>query len=293
MECSPITDPVEGMPITDNMRECSIRLHYDSATYTGDKKILSVNANFAFSTGLSYVNFLPKCPVGTDIECDIAEQTENGFAIGDLDGFQNDALVGTLYVSYDESITDATLVVSIVNVELSDSDYQMITLPDVSDEIVIGNGGEVVPPNPPVEGVEFDSDLGVDQDNGILYNVPLNTTYGALLEKITTDGTITLRNKDNEVVTDNDTPVGTNYSITIEIEGEDPIEYVIAVSDDFNGDGRLLNGDYRALLRLFKAANKDVIYRRVGNFNLDTTVDISNGNLRQFIRRFKASESGE
>ena len=297
LECSNLVDAIEGVENTDNMRQCLVRLHYDDSIYTGDKKILSVNANFSFSSGVSYVDYLAKCPVTDKTECDVAEDTENGFAIGDLNGLDNDSLIGTLYVRVDESLTDATLTVGLTNIELSDSDYEMVELNDASGTIVIGNGGNVNPPEPSTNSITFAGDLSVDEDNKIVYNIPLETTYASLLSNITTNGTVTLKDKNGEAVNgDNlsDTLVGTNYSILVTFDNAETLEYKMAVSDDFNGDGKLMNGDFRVFLRLFKADDKELIYRYVGGFNTDVeNTSLTNGNLRKFIKRFKEYDNAQ
>ena len=297
-----VTYPENNQGIGDSMASngeyiCGIKLFYDTDTYNSvDKKIYSVNANFNLPTGVSYVDFSTVCN-----DCDVAEHTENGFAIGKLEGLSNDSVIGTLKIKLPEGVTDATYDIGLTNVELSDSDYEMIELNDASDTIVIGNGGNVNPPQPGTNGITFANDLSVDEDNRIVYNIPLETTYAALLSKITTNGTVTLKNKNGEAVTgDNlgDMLVGTNYSILVTFDNEESFEYKLAVFDDFNGDGKLMNGDFRVFLRLFKADDKELIYRYVGGFNTDVeNTSLTNGNLRKFIRRFKeydnAQESGE
>ena len=271
IECSKMVDTVEGIPNTGNVYQCAIHLHYDDTVYNGNKKILSVNANYAFSTGISYAGFLPKCPVASATECDVAEYTENGFAIGDLDGFQNDSLTGTLFVTVDDSLTNATLTVGLTNIEFSDSDYQMLSVSNANGTIVIGNGGTVQP----IDDITFASDLGIDEDNKIVYNITLGTTYGELKEKITTDFEYTLYDSDNNLVhaSENDFVLETGSKLVfVTREGNSQtstnVTYRLAVLDDFNGDGKLKLSDLSTLFQLYESDNNEPIYRYVGKFSL-------------------------
>lgn len=296
LDCSLVEENMpnvgDDIQITAGMYKCEVGVHFDEDVYNGGKKILSANAHFALSEGLNYVTFSPVCPNEND-ECDVAEYSENGFAIGDMDGFENDSLIGTLFVSLDDHETDATYNVSLIDVELSDSDFEMLTLSNLSDSIVIGSGGEEPPENPVVD-ITFDN-LDVDEIYNIIYNVPVRTPFSTLREKIDTDYDYVLFDSfgvqvDEEELDDFILQTGSVLSFVTGVDNDNNptyISYQIAVLYDLTGDGVFMLNDITTLLRLYSSNNTNLLYRRAGDLNL-TLSEIEISDVTTYLRRYNA-----
>lgn len=112
--------------------ECSITANMVTIT------ALSVNANYSVTEGLTYGSF------ATDSECTgsycwtIYAQSENGFAVGNTTGITGSSLVGKIkYTIPETAASNQIYTITLTNVELSDDNFEMIYLDDVSSDIRI------------------------------------------------------------------------------------------------------------------------------------------------------------
>ena len=254
--------------------KCGIKLYYDTNTYNETKKILSVNANFSLPTGVTFNEFSFLSDA-----YDVAEFTENGFAVGDTDGLENETTIGMLVVDIDESITNGTFTIGLNNIELSDSEYVMIPLENATTTIVVGDGGDTPGGDTPTPSgdVTFDNTVSVAESDEVIYNVPLGTTYSSLLSKITTTGTITIYDDLGNTIAESNygnANVGTGCRIVIRMDANTTHEYHFATSNDYNGDGLLDMSDISKLFYLWKSGNSEVIYRYAGDLDHDGDVPI-------------------
>lgn len=103
--------------------ECDLYLN------TSEKNILSVNANYDFDEGVSYVSY------GVDASCtgdkclEPLAITENGFAIYNTEGVTGNVFLGRLVIKFDDDVTpNKEYKIGLKNIELSNSDYEMIEL---------------------------------------------------------------------------------------------------------------------------------------------------------------------
>ena len=164
---------------------CNVYLNVASGT------ILSANANYDFANEISYVSFTPnsECDGG---ECfDVAEATENGFAIGSVAGFNNDILLGTLSVELSGNANaNSQYKVGLTNIELCDNEYTMYSINKFS--------------------------VNVRSKNNVatLSNITLST--GSLNETFDSNTTAYTATVDKNVstITINATPTDTNATIT-------------------------------------------------------------------------------
>ena len=129
LDCeSPVNSPSEV--------ECDIKMSYDTSTYNDNNKILSVNANYDLPNGVEYVSYLSNCT-----DCDIDEQTENGFAIVRLEGLANDFVIGKVKLSIPSDIEFGTeYAIGLKNIEFSDDEENMIEVANSSDTVLIDDG---------------------------------------------------------------------------------------------------------------------------------------------------------
>ena len=108
--------------------ECSIKMQY-----LENYKVLSINANYSLSDGIKYVSFDSNCK-----KCDIDVHTENGFAIGNVDGLDNDWVVGKVKFSIPSTVTSGKeYKIGLKNIEYSTNDYKMISISGVTTQITI------------------------------------------------------------------------------------------------------------------------------------------------------------
>jgi hypothetical protein len=108
--------------------ECSIKMQYSESYH-----ILSINANYSLNDGIKYVSFTSNCK-----KCDIDVHTENGFAIGSIDGLNNDWVVGKVKFSIPATVTSGKAYkIGLNNVEYSTHDYKMVSLSNVTTQITI------------------------------------------------------------------------------------------------------------------------------------------------------------
>lgn len=100
-----------------------------------------------------------------------------------------------------------------------------------------------------LEYLEF-SNLNVDEDDKIIYNLVLDTTYNDVIKNINTNGKIVIKDRDGQIV-DLNSKVRTYDVITIEF-GSKTLEYKISVFGDLSGTGDVNVGDVAKLYQGIK-----------------------------------------
>lgn len=86
--------------------------------------------------------------------------------------------------------------------------------------------------------LEFSESLNVDDTSRTINKLKEKTTVSDILSNIDTDGTVTIKNNKDEVLTNNDM-IDTGSKLIIDRLGYIGIEYTLIVSGDVNGDGKV------------------------------------------------------
>lgn len=108
------------------------------------------------------------------------------------------------------------------------------------------------------EYLNFDN-LNIDDENKIIKRLVLNTTYEELMDKITTTGTIIVKDKDGNIVGNNEI-VKTGDVIVINLSSG-TLEYTVSVLGDLTGDGVANLGDVTVLYRYLKGKGTLELYQ--------------------------------
>ena len=255
--------------------ECDIKISYDTSIYNDNNKILSVNANYDLPNGVEYVSYLSNCT-----DCDIDEQSENGFAIVRLKGLANNFVIGKVKLSIHSDIESGTeYTIGLKNIEFSDDEGNMIEVANSSDTYIFGAGH-----------LNIDSSISVDKATSIIYNLADNTDYSDLLNKIDTSGEIKIYDKNNNVKSGSDL-MKTTDKLVITF-GSETITYTISVLGDMNNDGKISVNDVSKLYQLnktFETSPPELIYIFTGDMNHDGTYSINDVSKLYQISKQRAS----
>lgn len=101
--------------------------------------------------------------------------------------------------------------------------------------------------------------LNVDDANNIIKRIVLGTNYSELLSNITTTGTITVKDKDGNILNNNNT-VKTGDVIEVKM-ASGTYSYTISVLGDLTGTGTATLGDVSLLYRYLKGKTKLELYQ--------------------------------
>jgi len=128
----------------------------------------------------------------------------------------------------------------------------------------------------------IDDSINVDKDNMYFNNIDFNTTTGIIINKIDTTGEVTIKNKDNEVITGNDL-IGTGSVVSIKLSKE-TYEYTVIIYGDVDGDGVLKLSDIMKIAN-YTYKNKNSLS---GVFELAADFDNNgNHNLQDIMKTAK------
>jgi len=129
----------------------------------------------------------------------------------------------------------------------------------------------------------IDKSIGIDEDNMYFNNIDFNTIVETILNKIDTTGEVTIKNKDNEVITSNDL-IGTGSIVSIKLSKE-TYEYTVIIHGDVDGDGVLKLSDIMKIAN-YTYKNKNSL---LGVFELAADFDNNgNHNLQDIMKSAKA-----
>ena len=123
-----------------------------------DNKILSINANYKFSSEVKYISFLGDAE---DNKMNILTSSQNGFAVINKNGIQdiNDLFIGYLKVAIPASATpNSTYNIGLTNIEYSTDEYKMLELGDTKTNVRIKNNDATLS-NIVVNGYELDKEF--------------------------------------------------------------------------------------------------------------------------------------
>ena len=110
--------------------ECSISANIVNMT------ALSINANYKLPEGLTYVNDSFK--LENESPWTVYASSSNGFAIGSTSGVSGFSTIGKVKFTIPEGATsNQKYKIELINIEYSDSNYEMVELEDTSSEIRI------------------------------------------------------------------------------------------------------------------------------------------------------------
>ena len=92
--------------------------------------------------------------------------------------------------------------------------------------------------------------LDVDEDKHLIKNLVAGTTVGEFKKKISTSGTITLVDINNNVL-DDDKLITSGSTVKIKLSKK-TYEYILSVKGDVNGDGKVTTADVSKVYRHIK-----------------------------------------
>lgn len=122
--------------------------------------------------------------------------------------------------------------------------------------------------------LNFDDDLIIDKDKGIIKRILVGTKYSELVSKIKTSGKISIISQVGETLTMDDI-VKTNDKIKIEVGGTEHI-YSISVLGDLTGDGKIEINDVSRLFRYYMGRiNLDDVSASAGEIINDGVLEIN------------------
>lgn len=101
-----------------------------------------------------------------------------------------------------------------------------------------------------MEYLSFSDDLIVDDVNEIIKRLDVGTTYSELKDNIETSGTIVIKDKNGNTLSNSD-KVKTGDVVRITVDGE-TYDYTISVLGDVNGDGTISTADVTRIYRNVK-----------------------------------------
>ena len=124
-----------------------------------------------------------------------------------------------------------------------------------------------------------------DDTNKILTRQEHDTTVEALLTKIDTSGTVTVKDKDSKEELDKTNIIKTGDTVEIALEEKTEI-YTISVLGDINGDGKIDNGDVALLYNNLKGKKTFEKYQTfAGDIINDSSIKIND--VARLYRFFK------
>lgn len=220
-----ISCPKQAEP--GNTVMCSINLNNSSGT-----TILSVNANYNLASGLTYNSFALDDTCQGDTCFEEYANTQKGFAVANTNGITSNKLIGKLALTIPSDAASGTKYkVGLKNIELSDNQYQMISVAETSVNIKIGTASSMC------------NGTGEYTSNQIIQRVAHSTTYSELKTclKVTN---ATLVSHDSAAITDASI-VRTGDIIKL----SNGVELTISVLGDINGDGYVKVSDVSKLYR--------------------------------------------
>lgn len=135
-----------------------------------DNKILSINANYKFSSEVKYILFLGDAEDNT---MNILTSSQNGFVVINKNGIQdiNDLFIGYLKVAIPASATpNSTYDIGLTKIEYSTDEYKMLELGDTKTSVRIKNNDATLS-NIVVNGYELNKEFNKDT---LEYNVAVN-----------------------------------------------------------------------------------------------------------------------
>ncbi len=249
---------------TESEFECNLNLHIVG------NKISGISANYALPNNVQYVSFLgnDQC---IDKNCfETFASTENGFALVNINGVSDDVLLGKLRLKFvDSSSLNNKYNLSLINIELSDNNDQLVTLANATGEIIVNKGKSVIV---------------VDDTKHIISRVPLNTTYERLLKEINITGNALIKSKDGtELSTSDITKTSDIVSFT---SSGNTLSYTISVLGDVTGEGVINVNDVAQLYRYIKKKSQfDDAKILAGNIINDKDVNVND--VAQLYRYIK------
>ncbi len=210
--------------------ECDVLLD------TGSEKILSVNANYDMAEALSNITY-DACADDNEICFEIYANTENGFAIVNLDGVNTNGVIGHISIDIPSSAPSGTSYkIGLKNIEFSNEAYEMISADAVSTNVNVGEGADA-------------------SDADIISRIEIGTTYRSIIEinGIENEAAITeIVSNDGQTVSED--AIAKTGDIIRLANGK---EIVLSILGDLTGDGEIRVNDVGKLYRHLK--NRQVI----------------------------------
>ena len=221
----------------DNIFTCNVSGHF------GDQ-MTGVSFEYNLGDNLSYVSFTPAFTCADNSDNCVLYNNENGFLYTNIDEtlVGDNVPIGVLRIKATNDVeVGNTYTLTLTNVNFSSVTDDLIELDDIDIEMTVSQISE--------EYYSF-VDLNVDENKKIIKSITDGTKYEKIVEKISTSGTIIVRDKDNnEVSLDNIAKTGD--SIVITLSGE-TYTFKVSVLGDVTGDGIIKINDVDLLYRYLK-----------------------------------------
>lgn len=263
-----ISCPAEAHP--GDTVKCSVTLNTDGA------QILSINANYDIAPELEYNTFMLDDECEGEMCFDEYANTENGFAVVNLNGVNTNRLIGNLFIHIPDSITvDNSYKVGLKNVELSDDAFEMIEAPNTSVNIqVVADGSGDTPTPTPGDDTPTPTPGGEEPytEDQIIPRVPHGITYATLKTQLNLRNNVTLISHDEKEINDSSL-VRTSDKIQL----SNGVKLTISVLGDINCDGFVRVSDVSVLYR--HVNDREYITKEeillAGDINHDTHVRVA------------------
>ncbi len=143
-------------------------------------------------------------------------------------------------VNYDDFINSFKL--RGVTMEVTDQSGKVITSEDIKDgyQVKIKYKNKILATYIISNNyLKIDADnVKVDTDNSIIYGLVIGTKYSDVIKYISTSGSISIKDKDGNIVGESD-KVKSNDKIIVSMSGNKDTEYVVSVLGDLNNDGKV------------------------------------------------------
>lgn len=122
--------------------------------------------------------------------------------------------------------------------------------------------------------VEFREDIIIDDDNKVIDKIIPKTTVANLISSISTNGSISIFDSENNTINDNNKKLGTGYKV--KIEGNDQVyEYLISVKGDTTGDGNINVSDIVDVANtIVNDRNLAKVYYSASDYNEDSSINV-------------------
>ena len=228
-----------GMVSVDNQITCTIEANLEY-------EFSGISFHYDLDENLDWVSFEPTYTCAVDSQSCLEDSDENGYLYIDIDdGLEGNITLGTLTLEFtDEVEINNTYEVALTDITLTDTSDQLAELNDINVTITISN---VASPN----YYEFDTNLIVDDENNIIKKLPVGTTYSQIIDKIDTNGEISIVDINDQPV-ENSNVIKTGDKILITFANNNSNTFTISVLGDVSGDGIIEINDVSKLYRYYR-----------------------------------------
>lgn len=208
---------------SDKMKSGSTMTCSIKGSLASGKKISCLSAKLSFSNNLVFKNFTN----GSVWNQDENDMNIDLYSDADIEGNFD---IGTFKIESNENILNSDETISLTNVYFYDENFLEYKISDVSLNVKVYT-----------DYVTFSDNLTVNESKKIINNLNINSSYSSIISSIDTNGTITVKDK-NQSILANNSVVKTGDIINIALE-EETKQYKVSVLGDVVGNGAIAIND--------------------------------------------------